>query len=76
MLTIAKIQSTSRVMFDGIIIDEADLMVFLSSFFKINVREENMVFWITEVNLVRYTMTYFKTLWSLGEKFSLVALRT
>jgi len=75
MLTIAKIQYTTRVMFDGIIIDENDLMVFLSSFFKINVREENMVFWITEVNLVRYAMTYFKTLWSLGEKFSLVAHR-
>ena len=76
MLTIAKIQSSSRVMFDGIIIDEVDLMVFLSSFFKINVREENMVFWITEANLVRYSLTYFKTLWSLGEKFSLVTHRS
>jgi sugar-specific transcriptional regulator TrmB len=76
MLTIAKIQWTSRVMFDGIIIDDTDLMVFLSSFFKINVREENMIFWITEANLVRYAITYFKTLWSLGEKFSLVTHRS
>ncbi|MBN2155801.1 MAG: TrmB family transcriptional regulator [Candidatus Lokiarchaeota archaeon] len=76
MLTISKIQTNSRVMFDGIIVDDSDLLVFLSSFFKLNVREENMVFWITEVNLVRYAMTYFKTLWSLGEKFSLVAHRS
>ena len=71
LLTIAKIKFATSVMFDGILVDDEDLLIFLSSFFNIRVREENMVFWISENRLINYTTTYYRYVWNLGKKFSL-----
>ncbi|MHA1820309.1 MAG: TrmB family transcriptional regulator [Promethearchaeota archaeon] len=73
MLTIAKIKKVPKIIFDGILIDDEDLLIFLSSFFKINIKEENMVFWISDNRLIHYTSTYFRYLWNMGEKFQLIA---
>lgn len=74
LLTIAKIKTVSKVIFDGIVVDgtdNGDLLIFLSSFFSIRVKEENLVFLVNEKRLLNYTTTYFKYLWNLGKKFSL-----
>jgi sugar-specific transcriptional regulator TrmB len=71
LLTIAKIKTDSKIIFDGILVDEEDLLVFLSSFFNIKIKEENMVFWISDTRLINYAATYFRYLWNLGNKFSL-----
>lgn len=71
MLTIATIKTVSRIIFDGIIVDDENMLIFLSSFFDIKVKEENMVFWISEKRLLNYSGTYFKYVWNLGKKFSL-----
>lgn len=71
MLTIATIKTVSRIIFDGIIVDDENMLIFLSSFFDIKVKEENMVFWISEKRLLNYSATYFKYIWNLGKKFSL-----
>jgi hypothetical protein len=58
-------------MFDGILVDKEELIIFLSSFFNIRVPEENMVFWISEKRLIDYTFTYFRYIWGLGKQFLL-----
>ncbi|MHA1339995.1 MAG: TrmB family transcriptional regulator [Promethearchaeota archaeon] len=73
LLTISTIKTVSKIMFDGFIVDEDNMLIFLSSFFKIKIREENMVFWISEKRLLSYATTYFRYLWNLGKKFSLKA---
>lgn len=73
MLSIAKIKTASNIIFDGILVDDEDMLMFLSSFFNIRVQEENLVFWISENRLITYATTYFRYLWNLGKKFSLKA---
>ncbi len=73
MLTIAKIKRAPKVIFDGILVDNVDLLIFLSSFFDVRIKEENMVFWISENRLINYATTYFRYLWNMGEKFTLKA---
>jgi HTH-type transcriptional regulator, sugar sensing transcriptional regulator len=69
--SIAKIQTVKNVLFDSFLFDNNEMVIFLTTFFKISIRDENMVFLITESRLINYTKTYFKMLWSIGEKFSL-----
>jgi len=73
LLSISTIKTVSKIMFDGFIVDEDNMLIFLSSFFQIKVREENMIFWITEKRLLNYAITYFRYIWNLGKKFSLKA---
>lgn len=71
LLTVAKLKTINRIMFDGILVDKEELIIFLSSFFNIRVPEENMVFWISEKRLIDYNSTYFRYIWGLGKPFSL-----
>jgi HTH-type transcriptional regulator, sugar sensing transcriptional regulator len=71
LMSIAKIQTAKNVMFDGMMFDNTEMIIFLNTFFNVTVKEENMVFLISEQRLLNYTKNYFKMLWSLGTKFSL-----
>lgn len=67
--TITEIRETPNPPFDGIIFDEADAIIFLSSFVDITVQEENMTFWISDSKLISYLKTYFDMMWKLGKSF-------
>ncbi len=70
--SIAEVQVVNKhIMFDSMLFDKKEMIIFLTSFFKIRVKEENMVFLITEKQLINYAKGYFKMVWSAGEKFSL-----
>jgi HTH-type transcriptional regulator, sugar sensing transcriptional regulator len=69
--SIAKIQTVRNVLFDSFLFDTQDMIIFLTTFFKIAIKDENMVFLIQEERLINYTKTYFKMLWSMGNKFSM-----
>ncbi len=69
--SIARIQIVKNVLFDAFFFDETDLIIFLTSFFKISIRDENMVFLIQEDRLITYTKTYFNMLWSMGNNLIL-----
>ena len=71
LMSITKIRTVKNVMFDGILFDNSEMVIFLNTFFNLSVKEENMVFLITEQRLLNYTKNYFKMLWSSGAKFSL-----
>lgn len=71
LISIAKIQTVKNVLFDGILFDNQDMIIFLTTFFNNVVREENIVFSVSEQRLITYVKNYFKMLWSLGTKFSL-----
>ena len=69
--SIAEVHLAQGVMFDSILFDESEMTIFLTTFFKVDVEEENMVFLISEPQLINYTRNYVKFLWVGGEKFSL-----
>jgi sugar-specific transcriptional regulator TrmB len=71
LISIAKIQTVKYVLFDSFLFDEKEMFIFLTTFFNIDIKEENMVFMISEPRLVNYTRTYFRMLWSTGKKFTL-----
>ena len=51
LVSIAEVyQTEGHSLFDGIIIDEKQAVLFLTSFFDIQVEDENMAFWISEAN--------------------------
>lgn len=69
--SIAKLQVVKSVLFDAMLFDNQDMVIFLTTFFKIAIQDENMVFLIQESRLINYSKTYFKMIWSMGEKFLL-----
>ena len=69
--SISKIQTVKNVLFDAFLFDNNEMLIFLTTFFRISIKDENMVFFIQESRLINYTKTYFKMLWSMGEKFML-----
>jgi HTH-type transcriptional regulator, sugar sensing transcriptional regulator len=70
--SIAKVQVVQKnLIFDAILFDDKELIIFLTTFLKLDVKDENMVFLITEARLISYTIAYFKMVWSIGTKFSL-----
>ncbi len=72
LTSIAKVQVVKKnVMFDSILFDDAEMTIFLTTFFKLDVKDENMVFLITEPRLIHHTKAYFKMMWSIGSKFAL-----
>ncbi len=71
LVSIARVQLVKHVLFDAMLFDNAELVIFLTSFLKIAIKDENMVFLIQESRLVNYSTTYFKMLWSTSQKFSL-----
>ncbi|MHA1511244.1 MAG: hypothetical protein ACTSRX_05930 [Promethearchaeota archaeon] len=71
LTSVAKIQVIDNVLFDGFLFDYDEMVMFLTTFFKISIKEEDMIFLISESRLINYTKTYFKMLWSMGEKFLL-----
>jgi sugar-specific transcriptional regulator TrmB len=71
LMSIAKIQTVKNVLFDGILFDNTEMIIFLNTFFNVSPKEENMVFLITEQRLITYTKNYFKMLLSSSTKFSL-----
>ncbi len=71
LLSIAKVQTVKNVLFDAILFDSQEMVIFLSSFFRVNFKDENMVFLIQENRLISYARTYFKMLWNIGQKFQL-----
>ncbi|QEE15429.1 TrmB family transcriptional regulator [Promethearchaeum syntrophicum] len=71
LTSVAKIQVINNVLFDGFLFDYDEMVMFLTTFFKLSIKEEDMVFLIQESRLINYTKTYFKMIWSMGEKFLL-----
>jgi sugar-specific transcriptional regulator TrmB len=71
LLTFAKIKMVNNIMFDAVIVDDENMLIFLSTYFDIKVKEENMVFWISENRLLNYANTYYRYIWNLGDKFTL-----
>lgn len=72
LLSIAKIQTVKSVLFDAMLFDNQDLIIFLTTFFNQQMlKEENMAFLMNEQRLVNYTKNYFKMLASIGQKFAL-----
>jgi sugar-specific transcriptional regulator TrmB len=69
--SIAKVHTVKNVLFDAFMFDYKDLVIFLTSFFKIAIKDENMVFLIQENRLISYAKTYFTMMWSMSEKFHL-----
>jgi HTH-type transcriptional regulator, sugar sensing transcriptional regulator len=69
--SISTIQICDRMDFDNIIFDDQEMLVFLTSFFKLVLHTENMIFLVQEKSLIKRTKDYFKTKWHEGEKFSL-----
>jgi HTH-type transcriptional regulator, sugar sensing transcriptional regulator len=71
LATIGRLQVVKNILFDAFLFDNQEMVIFLTSFFRISIKDENMVFLIQENRLIAYTITYFKMLWSMSEKFSL-----
>ncbi|MHA1777244.1 MAG: hypothetical protein DRO88_02715 [Promethearchaeia archaeon] len=71
LASIAHIQLVKHVLFDAFLFDQSEMIIFLTSFMKIDIKDENMVFLIQENRLINYSKTYFKMLWSMGRKFSM-----
>lgn len=71
MSSIAKVQTVKNVLFDAILFDNTEMIIFLTSFLKIAIQDENMVFLIQESRLINYSKTYFKMILSMSQKFSL-----
>ena len=71
LTTIGRVQVVKNVLFDAFLFDNQEMLIFLTSFFRISIKDENMVFLIQENRLITYTITYFKMLWSMSEKFSI-----
>ena len=71
LASVAKVQTVKNLLFDSILFDNSEMIIFLTSFFKIAIKDENMVFLIQDDRLINYTKTYFKMLWSIGSKFSM-----
>ncbi len=72
LFSIAEIHQTDgHSLFDGIIIDEKQAILFLTSFFDIQVQEENMAFWISENKLIRYFNNYFRLVKARAKPFTL-----
>lgn len=71
LLSIAKVQTVKYVLFDAFLFDDREMFIFLTTFFNIDIKEENLIFMISEPKLINYTRTYFRMLWSSGKKFQL-----
>jgi sugar-specific transcriptional regulator TrmB len=71
LISIAKIQTVKHVLFDAFLFDDREMFIFLTTFFNIDIKEENMIFMISEPRLINYTRTYFRMLWTMGKKFTL-----
>jgi sugar-specific transcriptional regulator TrmB len=71
LMSIGRVMVVPSVIFDGFIFDDEEMLVFLTSFFNVAVREEQMMFWISDQRLNAYTSTYFKMLWNSGTQFTL-----
>jgi sugar-specific transcriptional regulator TrmB len=69
--SIASIQLVERVQFDTIFFDDKEMLLFLTSFFKLVIEDENMLFLIQEKRLINHAKDYIKKLTQNGEKFSL-----
>ena len=72
LVSIAEVhQIDGHSLFDGMIIDEKQAILFLTSFFDIQVQEENMAFWISENKLMRYFNNYFRLVKAKATSFTL-----
>ena len=71
LTSVAKVQVINNVLFDGFLFDYDEMVMFLTTFFKLSIKDEDMIFLIQESRLINYTKTYFKMLWSMSEKFVL-----
>ncbi len=69
--SIATIVTHENIEFDAIIFDEQEMLVFLTSFFKIVLRSENMLFLVQESSLINRTKDYIKDKWQSAKKFSI-----
>lgn len=69
--TIANISICDYLAFDTIIFDSTEMLVFLTSFFKLVLQNENMIFLVQEKRLIRHSQDYFKNNWHSAEKFHL-----